>query len=64
MSFCDILMGNPTMLPAAPFRQPLLRNEILSSRLALLQNCNEQWIVGFCQMAATGLEMRMASLVR
>ena len=30
MSFSDILMGNPTVLPAAPFRQPLLRNEILS----------------------------------
>ena len=30
ISFSDILMGNPTTLSAAPFRQPLLQNEIVS----------------------------------
>jgi hypothetical protein len=30
MLFSDILVGNHIRLSAAPFRQPLLRNEILS----------------------------------
>ena len=30
MSFSDILMGIPTVLSDAPFRQPLLQNEIVS----------------------------------